>query len=246
MHTADEFLAGLRKQQRQIDEMVARAEKAVRKQRYSAQDGDRITYSFVGSVDFPQQNDTAQDVIFTVPEQQDFFAERLAFFPFFRYETTDEANNGPSEVSYRPCVFTSYEGVFNPRIQTDAAAVDCSIALSETFYNEKGQQISRAMQNMPTPVELFRSGAVNYRRGGRTGLGGVQDPQIDPYYAGFEFPTAMLFSIPWFLPGGTSVTVKIAPNFAGVREDPVLTNADQTNLNAYRVTAVLSGYKRIK
>ena len=130
---ATEILAGLRRQQKTIDALLGKTEDAIKKHRATSHDGDRVDYTFVGEIVFSQSENAAADIIFTVPEKQDFFARRLAFYPSFRFVTSDKGANGPNEISFRPCIFSSYEGSWNPRVEADPAAVDAFVSLSETF-----------------------------------------------------------------------------------------------------------------
>ena len=177
-------------QQKEIDDLLRRVEALRIRRRNTPMSGDRIDYSFVESIQFRQQENVAQNIVFSIPQETDYVAERLSFYPSYRFVTTDEAGNGPPEISFRPCIFSSYEGAFNPFVETDstAGAVDCFIDISEN-YIENGKSLSRRYQNLPTPVEMFYSGAVNYRQGGFQG--GSQD--IDDRYDGFEFPSTMVF-----------------------------------------------------
>lgn len=224
-------------QQEQLETLLTDVSELLQLRRAANFDADRVNYTFVAEAVFAQGDSNARDLVFVVPDSNDFVVERLGLYPFFRFVTTDEGANGPPEQSFRPCVFTSYEGTFNPNIEVDAAAMDCYVSISETLVRA-GTSLNRSYQNIPTPVQLLFSGAINYRRGG--------NPVVDPYYSSFQFPGGLVFPCPYLLPAGSSMTVKVAPLFAGLRVDPAAPAANETLQNEYRVTAVLEGYKKVR
>lgn len=240
-HTPEYVASHIMRQSKELDALAEQVANAVSARRSSLHDADRVYAPLIGHVYFDQGSAAAQDIIFQVPENVRFYVERITFYPAFRLKTTDAVVDGPSEVSFRPCVFTSYEQANYPRIQTDAASMDALVQISET-YTVNGVPRSRTLQNMPTPVSHFYSGAASMRQTCRNNA-----TAVDLYYANFAFPSGFMFSKPWFLPGGTSVTVKVSPIFAGVRIDPAF-NTQEPNfsaLNEYRFTAVFDGFKRV-
>ena len=229
-------------QQKKLDDLLQKIASLRVRRRSNPMDGDRIDYSFVRSIQFRQQDNSAQNILFSIPQETDFVAERLSFYPSYRFITTDEATNGPPEISFRPCLFTFYEGAMNPFIGTDAVdgLVDCFVDISES-YVENGKTLSRRYQNMPTPMSMFYSGVINYRSGGEQFLAAIGDSKYD----GFEFPSGMVFPCPYLLTAGSALTIRIAPSFAGARVDPALPGGDPTQQNEYQVTAVLEGFKKV-
>lgn len=233
-------LEALKDQQEKLEELLGDANQLLKLRRDSLHDADRVNYTFVGDAIFAQGDSNARDVVFTVPDSSDFVVERIGLYPSFRFVTTDEAANGPPEESFRPCIFAFYEGSYNEDLSVDAASMDCYVSLSETF-ERNGQPVNRAYQNIPTPIQLLFCGAVNYRRGGDASAG-----QFDPYYSSFQFPGGYVFPCTYLLPAGGSLTIKIAPLFAGLRSDPAEPGFDPTLQNEYKVIAVLEGYKKVR
>jgi hypothetical protein len=232
----------IKAQEKKLQALLDRVDRISRLREYFV--GDRSDYAFIGEVFFPQGDTTAQDVVFQIPEDAAYVATRMSIYPAFKFTTTDEATFGPPEVSYRPCVFTSMWGVGTPQLNVDNASLDCFVQLSEN-YNANGQSITRALQNMPTPVQLFYSSGINYKP--------LQtSASINTRYSCFEFPTALVFDEDYLLPPGSSITAKVSPSFAQLRVDPALIaqpSFDPSDLelqNEYRITVVLEGYKVMK
>lgn len=228
-----DFEKALLRQQKTIDDLLTEVEDLRILRRGGDDAGDRIDYKFVDSIVFLQQENTAQNIVFTIPEETTvFYVERLSLYGEYRFVTTDPATDGPNEISYRPCIFSWYEGAFNPDIDTDSAlgAIDAFLEIAETYY-KNGVAINRSYQNMPMPTELLFSGAINFRQQG----------QFSGQFDSFEFPASFIFPCPYLLTGGSSITLKIAPNFAGVRADPVTSEQ-----NEYRIKAVLEGKKVVR
>jgi len=229
-------------QQKEIDELLTRVERLRARRRDRVRDGDRIDYAFVDSITFSERDNAAQNIVFTVPQETDYVAERLSFYPSYRFVTTDEAANGPDEIPFRPCVFSGYEGAMLNSFELDSVAgiVDCVVDISED-YRLGSKTKSRRYQNISTPVSMFYSGAINYRQG--FSVGGVLS--ADVRYDGFEFASTMPFPCPYLLAGGSSLTIRIAPILAAQRLPTTGPNADPTQQNEYRVTAVLEGFKKV-
>jgi len=236
-----DVLEAIHEQQETIEALLGDVNSMLKLRREALHDADRVNYTFVGEQRFAQGDSNARDIVFTIPDSGGFVAERIALYPSFRFVTTDEVANGPPEQSFRPCVFVSYEGAFSPDLPADAASMDCYVTLTETF-TQGGAPVNRAYQNIPIPVQLLFCGAVNYRRGGNTQTGGSGDP----YYSTFQFPGGFVFPKEYLLPAGSSLTIKVAPLFAGLRVDPATPGADETLQNEYKVTAVLEGYKKVR
>jgi hypothetical protein len=220
----------IKAQEKKIHELLARADRIARTRDYFI--GLQQDYVFIGEVFFGQGDTTAQDVVFQIPEDAAFVAKRMNVYPAFKFTTTDEATFGPPEISYRPCVFTSQQQALTPEVQSDNAAIDCFLSLSET-YASKGKSHTRNLQNMPVPVQLFYSDALNWKP--------VQGAaSVNLKYESFEFPAAMVFDEDYLLPPGSSVTVKVNPSFSQLR-DP-----GSERQNEYRLTVVLEGFKVTK
>jgi hypothetical protein len=234
------FLQELQKQQQEIDGLLSRVERLIKMRRVSAYDADRVDYKFVDAVRFPENDNTARDVVFTIPEATDFVAERFSLYPAARFVTTDEAAEGPNEVVFRPCSFSHYEGLTS-EFFADAMLVDCFLQFTETYKDENGKPVNRSYQNMPFPVELLFGGAVNKQTASGSDFGILSTGNQDPYYNNTQFPSAMLFDVEWYLPAGATVQCKIAPNFSNLRAP-----SGRTKQNEYELVAVLEGYKKVK
>lgn len=243
-----DILSRIDAQGRQLDSLTAKVEKLLSLRRTTAEDGDRVDYQYIDSVQFFQQDLQARDIVFPIPEGTTFVGRRLSIYPFFRFVTTDPANNGPNEETFRPCIFSSNEAAYNPVFQSDAASVDLFVALSETYKDERGVTNNRAYQNMPFPVEFLRSSSVNYKRNALRLSSAIPpgEQDFDKYYAGFEFPSTFLFDSDYVLHGGSNLRVTIAPGFAGVRVDPAAPGADQSLQNEYKIVVVFGGKKVIR
>lgn len=241
------------KQQSALDSMLKRVQALLRHRRDDPFVYDRWDYSYVGDVVFPQNDATARDIVFTVPENQEFVGKRLSFYPWWRQVTIDKAANGANQVPFRPCIFTGSENAYlagglaevNSDVSADLAAVDAFVTLSETF-RDRGAPRQRFMQNMPTPISLFYSGQVNYRPRPADAntiifpLGPVS-LTIESYYNSFEFPSGLLFDHDYVLPGGSSFRINVAPSFASSASASEASGDPQ---HEYKLVAVLEGYKR--
>lgn len=226
--------SALREQQARIEKLHDRLERVLRNRDRIY--GERVDYPFIGEVIFPQGDNTAQDILFQVPESCDFVGQRLAAYASFRNVSTDTSANGPNDIAFRPCLWSSAMYTMNTNLQDIRALVDCFISMSETYRNAQGAQITRALQNLPTPVQALYSSPVNYRA--------ARDVGGNLYYnASFEFPSAFVFPHDYILKAGSALTVKVAPSFACLRVDPVEPEADTTLQNEYKITVVLEGYK---
>jgi hypothetical protein len=250
------FMQELQKQHKKLDGLLTKAEKLIKDRRVTARDGDRVEYRFIESAVFAQQDNTARDIVFAIPEGQDFVAERFSLYVAQRFVTPDPANYGPDEVVHRPCIFSFFEGAYNQagytRFEYDAASIDCFLQFSEN-YQVGGKTFSRSYQNMPFPAQLCFSGGINYKPtlfsqiNTNAGYFG-----FDMYYATFQHPSGLLFPVQWYLPGGSDFQIKIAPNFASLRSDPndvdIFDNpiGDPNIQNEYKLTAVLEGYKVVR
>jgi hypothetical protein len=229
----------IREQQEKLDALLQDVNELLKLRRDALYDSDRVEYSFVGETVFVQGDSNARDVVFTVPDSSDFVAERLALYPFYRVVSEDESTYGPNEESFRPCVLSSYEQAYAFGLSSDASSLDLYVNISETFMRA-GQPVSRSYQNIPTPSQLIFSGAINYRPG-------YTDTRAkETYYDGFSFPTAMVFPHAYMIPAGGSLTVKVAPLFAGLRYDPASPSAQPAIQNEYKIAVVLEGYKRVQ
>lgn len=194
---------------------------------------DRDWYAFSGFADFVENEDRARQVVFQIPAGTDFFAERLMFTAGVRRITSNSATDGPDEIVHRPALLPTTENVNSGG--NDNRIIDFFFSLSETYVNDQGRRVNRDMQNMPTPVALAYSAAVNYKDND-----GVR-------YANFEYPSALVFDEPLYLRAGSSVTVTMAPSLAAPRN--VSGGFDQTlqsDQHEYRVTAYLEGYKEFR
>ena len=118
------------------------------------------------------------------------------------------------------------------------------VSITENMKTEDGQ-ITRNYQNIPTPVQMLYCSGVNYGSSysywANTNL---------TYFPDFQIPIGSIFPVDYYLPKGSSVTLKIAPIFAQNRVQdgvlalngggaPVLFNR-QTE---YQIRAYLQGYK---
>lgn len=229
----------IKDQQKNIHEMIQAVDSLFAMQD-GVRDGDLVDYTFVGEVTFLQQENAAKDVIFQIPESCDFFARRMMVLPSFRFVTPDTATNGADEISFRPCILSSTVGAFAPNFQGDRAAMDIMISIAES-YSVNGQLVSRQLQNIPTPAQLFYSSPINYRGGQRT----LAISATPDHYPSFQFPSAGVFPKDYFIPAGGSLTCRVAPNFAGVRSDPAEPGGDGSLQNEYKVTITLEGQKRV-
>jgi hypothetical protein len=228
----------LQMQQKKIDDLLAQVEDLRLKKASSYDAGDRIDYAFNDAVTFAQGSNPAQNIVFTIPEQTTVFeAERLSLYAGYRLVSTDPATDGVDEAAFRPCAFTWYSEALNRGIDTASAVglVDMFVEISETYYLD-GRAITRSYQNLPIPSELFFSGAVNYQQ--MTLAGGAA---ANAFFNCFEFPSALIFPCPYLLTGGSSVTIRLAPTFAGLRTDP-----QTSTQNEYQVRALLEGKKVVR
>lgn len=214
------FGAELLKQQREIDDLIEQVERLriERSNNYDA--GDWIDYAFNDRIVFSEGENTAQNIVFTVPERETMFvADRLSFFVGRRFVSTDPATDGPDELRFQPSAFT-----WSPRAGGAASplanSVDAFVEISETYY-KNGSPINRSYQNMPMPTETFFCGGVNV--------------------GGFQYPTGLIFPCPFLLTGGSSMTLRIAPSFAANRNDP-----PTSEQNEYEIRAILEGRKVVR
>jgi hypothetical protein len=156
-------------------------------------------------------------------------------------------------------VFSTTEGVFNNSpgagalggveplgVMSDIASVDCMVSITESMPSDKGE-ITRSYQNIPTPVQFFYSGGVNYGSGTN-----YWDASNVTYFPDFQIPTGLMFPVDYFLPKGSAVTLKITPIFAqerlpaGVQEAGVSNPTVPVEFNRqteYQIRAFLQGYK---
>ena len=240
------------KQSSQIESLLADADAIRQKWRGVDMAGDRVDYIFTGDIIFLEKVNTSQNIIFQIPEATDFYGTRLMLQPFARFVTQDQPNQGPNEIPFRPVVWSTTEGVYNNNsnspadlyggVQNDVASLDCSVTMTENIKTPEGQ-ITRDYQNMPSPVQLFYSGGVNYG----SGISAWQHTNVT-YFPDFQIPIGMLFPIDYYLPKGSSVTLKITPTFSEERVAPGLvddggapfTGNRQTE---YQIRAFLQGYK---
>ena len=228
----------------QVDKLEKGASEVAEKQRTISQllnqapimGCQKYPYKQVVEVFFTEDDAAVQQVSINTPGDFAVYATRMAVYPSFRTFTTDQAANGPDDVTYRPCVLTSDEHFAAPRIEADPAAMDLRISVSESF-NANGQRVTRELQNGPIPSQLFFSGAKNYRRNVDSGLNAAT------VYSDFDHGKGLFFIRPWYLPPASALTVQIAPSFAGVRNDSAIPGADTTVKNAYKVSFVLDGFK---
>ncbi len=231
-----EFASALGKVNKVIDQVVSSQRQAIAKLNTSpVLGGSKYPYTQEANLIFNEGDQGAQQLSLTTPGAHAVYATRIAIYPEFRFVTTDQAANGPDEVTFRPCLFSTGENVFNPRVETDSAAMDLRITLSEVYKDSSGRQVSRDLQNGPIPSQLLYSDSKNYRPNG-TG---------SPFCS-FDHGKGLFFINPWYLPPNSSVSVQVAPAFAGIRQDPAAFNADTTLKNQYRVRIVLDGFKTEK
>ena len=123
-----------------------------------------------------------------------------------------------------------------------AAAEGDTVTHVGTGERLDGKLVSRQLQNIPTPSQLFYSSPVNYRGGQLNGLAISATPD---HYPSFQFPSAGVFPKDYLIPAGGALTCRVAPTFAGVRSDPAEPSGDGTLQNEYKVTVTLEGQKRV-
>jgi hypothetical protein len=242
-----------------LDSLLSQSAAILEKWRGVAMEGDRIDYFFVGDITFRESQNNSQDITFQIPQNTDFYGTRLMLQPFAKFVTIDQDNMGPDELNFRPVVWSTTEGVYNSTqeiafvppggVMTDVASLDCMVSLTESIPSPQGP-ITRSYQNIPTPVQMFYGGGVNYGSGS-------DDPLVTNinYFPNFEIPQGLLFPIDLFLPKGSALTLKIAPTFAQVRQPdglnefippgpPPANNPLTGNRETqYQIRAFLQGYK---
>ena len=245
----------INKQSDSISSLLAESSRIRKEWRGVDMWGDRVDYVFVGEIIFRQSQNTSQDITFQIPQNTDFFGSRIMLQPFAKFVTRDQPNMGPDELNYRPVVWSTTEGVYNGTqtednnppggVMTDVASVDAMVSITESIPSPSGP-ITRTYQNIPTPVQMFYSGGVNYG----SGSGDITNTNIT-YFPDFEIPQGLLFPIDLFLPKGSALTLKIAPTFAqdrvvaGVLSDTaggggLVTGNYETE---YQIKAYMQGYK---
>lgn len=228
-----DLLNGLMRINREIDEISEGVKSFLRDSFDVDNFPDRDRYIFSGHADFVENEDRSRQMVFQVPTGTDFFAERLMFTAGVRLITTAPATDGPNEIVHRPALLPTAENVNSSG--NDNRIIDFFFSLSETYVDDRGRSVNRDMQNMPVPVALAYSAAVNFKSNDGT------------RYASFEYPSALVFDEPLYLRAGSSVTVTVAPSLAAPRNATVFADQTlQTDQNEYRVTAYLEGYKEFR
>lgn len=166
------------------------------------------------SVEFLEGELNTRNLVFSIPEGQNFKATSLTLLPYFRRISIDRSAAGPNDGVFTPAVWAHDVVQFS-----SAAFVQCAVdvlwRLSETV---KGG--TREYQNAPCSAAAAFSGAhVGWWS---------QETSI--------YPGSLVFDAPWELPGGSALTCQITPTYTG-------TSPTTGRKNQFRILAMLHGLR---
>lgn len=206
-----------------LDELIEKANGA---QAVLREAKDRVFYSIQDAFSFQQGQNVAQNLVFNVPQSEDFEAVRLSLYPFVRrvsVETLPAATT--NDLVFRPTTW-----VFQYPSQSVARyGVDALVELTSALSGGS----TRAYQNAAFFVAQTFSGFTSPIAA--EGFG-VQT------FDSFQSPSALVFEPFWHLPKGSTVTARVTPSFSGER------SADFNDglVNEYQIRGVLEGFKRTR
>ncbi len=231
------MLSEIMNQTERAARLLERAAKACANTR-GLRSGDRVYTPLVTAAEFQQGTAPSQNLVFNVPADADFWAYRLLLYPYCK--VVDPVNGTPDEIVYRSSSFTGSPGSPGAQNPEDTysdfdSVVDGMFAL---IYDGK------ELQNTDVPMSaayctnmgkwIPRNGYSRYTQWGAA----LQSP------AGFEF------DVPFFVPRGKAVTLRVTPTYLGVRSitETITVEAapvEITRQHKYKIVAVLEGEKKV-
>lgn len=198
--------------------------------------GDLVWTPLVADVEFSQGTAASLNMVFNVPADADFWGHRFTLYPYCK--VVDPVNGTPDEVAYRPTSFTNQP--FTPGNLNSLQYSDMETQVDLVFAFITG---GKELQNVNIPA------AAVY---GSTLAKWVLDSSVDraSWGGALQTPGGMVFDIPWWLPRGKALTVRVTPTYLGKRtiEETILVDEVETEIvrqHKYKIVGVLEGRKSV-
>lgn len=209
-------------QGKKLDALLTRAHEA-QVQRKEA--NDRVFYSVQDAFTFQQGQNVVQNLVFNIPQSDDFEAARLSFYPFVRRVARDSATTS-SDLVFRPTLWTfQFTSPVVAHYAVDAL-VEVTSATSDgktRAYQNAAFFVAQTFSGYTSPIDATTSYLQVFDRS--------------------ESPSALVFDPCWYLPKGSTVTARVTPLFSGERASEF---GELDLINEYQIRGVLEGYKRTR
>lgn len=184
-------------------------------------DGDRVAYTASGSVVFRAGELTASEAVINIPKDADFYGQSFNMFLQGRVVSTTSPRY--DDRTWRPVPLTWVPTTNEAVIVNVAKGYDgCA-----DFKFEIRDSLNGSFQSAP----LYSSSCFSHYRS-------FLSDGCESSWTG-----SMLFPVPYFLPRGQTLTVRVTPIESGA-DNPELA-CYQTYRREYRVLALVQGYKSV-
>lgn len=219
--------------------LAQRAQRAVENVR-GLRSGDRVFTPLVQAAEFQQGQAPSRNLVYNVPADADFWAYRFSLFPYCK--VVDPQNGTPDEITYRPTSFTGQsESPGAAAVVAGDAYTDFDTLVDGRFaFIFKGDEL----QNIDIPM------AAAYSQGIGKWLPTAATSPVPIWGGSTSQPGGFVFDIPFFIPRGKNLTVRLTPTYLGVRSIietiPAGGGTEITRQHKYKLIGVLEGEKKVQ
>ncbi len=130
-----------------VDQILAKTKKSIDQLNGITDDGDRLWFVYVSSLEFAEKDTKVRDLNFIISQDADFVARRISFALKLHRES--------GESSDPDGFFHSLEFPYN-NAGGSGTIVDFQVELTESFEKD-GKMIQRPYQDIPIPAQLTYS-----------------------------------------------------------------------------------------
>lgn len=190
----------------------------------TAIDGDRVAYTLTGFTTFRAGDLTASEAVLNIPKDADFYGTSLNMYLQGRLVSTvdqryDDRTWRPVPLTWMPTSLVLVTDWLKARGYDGCA----------DFKFELRDSLRGPYQSAP----LYSSSCFSHYRGFASDSGNN------------AWTGAMLFKVPYYVPRGETITIRVTPIDSGV-DDPDIAGFNYKNYRReYRVVSIINGYKSV-
>ncbi len=218
--------------------LLERAQSAVAQVR-GLRSGDRVFTPLVVSAEFNQGAAPSANLIFNAPSDADFWAYRLLLYPYCK--VVDPVNLTPDEVVFRSASFCGQAS--SPGAASASARYtdfNCSMDVMFALIFQ-----GKELQNIDTPVSAAYCANLGKFVAKKSSAAA---PGV--WGAASQTPAGLVFDIPFFIPRGKTLTLRVTPTYLGARSVVETISVEDvpteiTRQHRYKIVAVLEGEKKV-